>query len=216
MLIFSWIKLSWHSGSLWEKRGWPDWFWQFFYEGLSSFNPKGFYYSYVWSCSLCERRISFCTGFISRKLCGFLLTRSPAILDLFISSDASICCTTAFPPLGNSDHVVVSVSLDFPSNSKRDAPFHRIAYDYLLPDWGGLRDHLRDGPWENFFNFSASTAASELYEWVQVGIEVYITHPKYQFKLHLPLSISAASAAAITHRNHFFVCTSRTNFLNLK
>ena len=41
-------------------------------EGLSSFNPKGFCYSYAWSCSLCEGRTSFCTGLISRKLCGFL------------------------------------------------------------------------------------------------------------------------------------------------
>ena len=40
---------------------------------------------------------------------------SPALLDSFISSDASICSIMAFPPLGNSDHVVVSVSFDFPS-----------------------------------------------------------------------------------------------------
>ena len=31
---------------------------------------------------------------------------------------ASICSTMAFPPLGNSDHVVVSVSIDFPLNSQ--------------------------------------------------------------------------------------------------
>ena len=37
-----------------------------------------------------------------------------------------------FPPLGNSDRVVVSVSIDFPSNSKGDALFHHIAYDYLV------------------------------------------------------------------------------------
>ena len=43
-------------------------------------------------------------------------SHSPALLDLFISSDASICSTMAFPRLGNSDHVVVSVSMDFPSN----------------------------------------------------------------------------------------------------
>ena len=55
---------------------------------------------------------------------------SPALLDLFISSDASICSTMAFPPSGNSDHVVVSVSIDFTSSSKRDAPFRCIAYDY--------------------------------------------------------------------------------------
>ena len=54
-------------------------------------------------------------------------SRSPALLDLLLFSDASTCSTMAFPPLGNSDHVVVS---DFLSHSQRDAPFHRIAYDY--------------------------------------------------------------------------------------
>ena len=34
---------------------------------------------------------------------------SPALLYLFIYSDAIICSTMAFSPLGNSDHVVVSV-----------------------------------------------------------------------------------------------------------
>ena len=67
--------------------------------------------------------------------------------------------TMAFPPLRNSDHVVVSVSIDFPSNSQRDAPFHRIAYDYSRADWDGLRDHLRDVPLEDIFKLSASAAA---------------------------------------------------------
>ena len=73
-------------------------------------------------------------------------SHSPALLDLFLSSDASICSTMAFPPLGSSDHVVVSVSIDFPTNSQQDAPFHRIAYDYSRADWDGLHDHLRDVP----------------------------------------------------------------------
>ena len=68
---------------------------------------------------------------------------SPALLDLFLSSDASICSTMAFLPLGNSDHIVVLVSIDFPSNSQLDAPFHRIVYDYSCADWDGLRDRLR-------------------------------------------------------------------------
>ena len=61
-------------------------------------------------------------------------SHSPALFDLFISSDASICSAMAFPPLGNSDHIVVSVSIDFPSNSQWDASFHRIAYDYSHAD----------------------------------------------------------------------------------
>ena len=59
---------------------------------------------------------------------------SSPLLQLFLSSDASICSTIAFPPLGNSDHVV-SVSIDFPSNSQRDASFRREAYDYSYAEW---------------------------------------------------------------------------------
>ena len=43
-------------------------------------------------------------------------SHSPACLDLFLSSNTSICSAMAFSPLGTSDHVVVSVSIDFPSN----------------------------------------------------------------------------------------------------
>ena len=50
-------------------------------------------------------------------------SNSPDLLDLFISSDASVCSTMAFPPLGSSEHILVSVSIGFPSNSQRDAPF---------------------------------------------------------------------------------------------
>ena len=133
--------------------------------------------------------------------CG---SHGPALLDLFLSSNTSFCSTMAFSPLGNSDHVVVSVSIDFPSYSQRDAPFHRIAYDYSRADWDGLCDHLRDVPWEDIFKLGASAAASEFCEWVQVGIDVYIPHRKYQVKPHSSPWFSAACAAAIVHTNHFF------------
>ena len=85
-------------------------------------------------------------------------SHSPALLDLFISSDASIYSIKAFSPLVNSDHVV-SVSTDFRSNSQRHTPFHRIAYDYSRADWDGLRDHLRDVPWEDIFKLGASATS---------------------------------------------------------
>ena len=109
----------------------------------------------------------------------------------------------AFPPLGNSDYVVVSVSIDFPSNSQQDAPFHRIAYDYSHAGWDGLHGHLRDVPWEDIFKFGASAAASEFCEWVQVGIDVCIPHRKYQVKAHSSPWFSGACADVIVHRNHF-------------
>ena len=83
----------------------------------------------------------------------------------------------AFPPLGNSDHVVVSVSIDFSINSKQDAPFHRVVYDLIEMVLG-------DVPWEDIFKLSASAAASEICEWFQVGIDGYIPHRKYQVKPH--------------------------------
>ena len=110
----------------------------------------------------------------------------------------------AFPPLGNSDHVVVSVSINFPINSKQDTPFHCMAYDYSCADWDGLCDHLRDVPWEDIFKLGSSAAASEFCEWIQVGIDVYIPHRKYQVKPHSSPWFSTACAAAIVHRSHFF------------
>ena len=128
-------------------------------------------------------------------------SHSLALLDFFLSSDASICSTMAFPPLENSDHV--SVSIDFPSNSQQDALFHRIAYDYSHADWDGLHDHLRDVPRKDIFKLGASAAASRFYEWVQLGIDVYIPHRKY-VKPHSSPWFSAACAAATANRNQFF------------
>ena len=131
-------------------------------------------------------------------------SHSPALLDLFLPSDANICSAMAFLPLGNPDHVVVSISIDFPSNSQQNASFHCIAYDYSRADWDGLRDHLRDVPRENIFKLSASAAASEFCDWVQVGIDVYIPHRKYHVIPHSSPWFLAACAAAIAHRSHFF------------
>ena len=126
------------------------------------------------------------------------------VLLFWISSDASIFSSMAFPPLGNSDHLV-PVSVDFSSNSQRDALFHCIAYDYSHADWDGLHDHLRDVPWEDIFKLGALAAASEFCEWVQVGIDVCIPHRKYQVKRHSSPWFSAGCTAAIVHRNHFFL-----------
>ena len=98
------------------------------------------------------RWLTFVLGFLT-------VTPRAALLDFFLSSDLSICSAMAFPSFRNSDHVVVSVSIDFPTNLKRDAPFHCIAYDYSRADWDSLCDHLRDVPWEDIFKLNASAAA---------------------------------------------------------
>ena len=88
-------------------------------------------------------------------------SHSHAVLDLFSSSDGSICPTMACPPLEIFNHVVVSDFFDFSLNSKEDGPFHRTTYDYSRADRGGLQDHLRDVPWEGIFRLGVSAAGSE-------------------------------------------------------
>ena len=70
----------------------------------------------------------------------------------------AFCCmhvefrsTMVFSPLENSNYVAVSVSIDFLSNLKWDAPFHYIAYGYSCADWDGLCDDLKDSLWEDIF-----------------------------------------------------------------
>ena len=74
-------------------------------------------------------------------------SRSPALLDLCLLTLVFVCSTMPFRPLGKSDHLDVSVFINFPSNSQQVPPFHLIDYDYLRADWDGLRDHLRDHSW---------------------------------------------------------------------
>ena len=84
--------------------------------------------------------------------CDYL---SATLLDIFLPSDANIYSAMASPPLGDSDHILVSVSIDILANYSCD--------------------HLTDVPWEDIFKLSASAAGNEFCEWVQVGIVVYIS-----------------------------------------
>ena len=65
--------------------------------------------------------------------------------------------------------------------------------------WDDLPDHVSYVPWEDIFKLGASAAASEYCEWVQVGIDVYIPHRKYQVKPHSSPWFSAVCVADIVH-----------------
>ena len=57
---------------------------------------------------------------------------------------------------------------------------------------------------EDIFKLGASADASEFCEWVQVWIDIYVPHKKYQFQPHSSPWLLAACAVAIVYRNHFF------------
>ena len=64
------------------------------------------------------------------KWLTFLLGSLTVTLTIF----GFLTVTHGLVRLGNSDHVVVSVSIDFPSNSKWDALFYHINYGYSHAD----------------------------------------------------------------------------------
>ena len=92
----------------------------------------------------------------------------------FVSSDPTVCSTVDFPPLENSDHVTVSVSIYFLSTSKGDT-LHCLAFDYHRADWDDLYDHLRHAVWD----------------WVVPG---------WNWCISLIVNIRSS----LTYRNHFF------------
>ena len=96
------------------------------------------------------------------------LTLSSALYGLCLSSVASICCTVALPALENSDHIIVSVSIDFPLNWKRDTLFMAIIVR--------LRWCLRSS--KDIFKFSAFAVAAQFCELAQVGNDAKISHCK--------------------------------------
>ena len=79
---------------------------------------------------------------------------------LLITLSILVNSAGVFPPLENSDHVLASVSIDFPSSSQCNPPFHCAALRFSYANWVDVLDHLRDVPWKDIFYLSASTAAS--------------------------------------------------------
>ena len=120
-----------------------------------------------------------------------------------------VCSIMAFPSFGYSDHVVVSVSIDFLPNSKWDAPFYHIAYDYSRADWDGLCDHFRDVPWEDIFKLGASAA---LLVNVVSGLRLELMY----------ISLIVSIRTSLTHLHAFQllvlleICTKRIHLLNLQ
>ena len=73
-----------------------------------TYRPSEFCYNFSFSSDLIQM-VNFPTRIPNPN------SRNPALLDLLIFSDASFCSSVTFPPMGNFDHVVVSVSSEFPS-----------------------------------------------------------------------------------------------------
>ena len=125
---------------------------------------------------------------------------SSALLDLLISSDASLSSTMFYNPSIGKFWSCCCLSFFWLSvKLKAGCPvsLHSL---WLFLCW------LEQSFWslEDIFKLSASAAVSEFCEWVQVRIDVYIPHYKWKVKPHSFPCFLAACTAVIVQRNHFF------------
>ena len=120
----------------------------------------------------------------------------PYILDLFLSSNPDSCTVTSHPPLGKSDHMVVSIDVKFVVKSTNEHPYHRTIYSYIKADWDRFGDHPRDVPWLDIFKHDATFAAMEISKWVEIGIHCYI--PRHSLHRVLPLPLHVATIISIS------------------
>ena len=129
---------------------------------------------------------------------------NPHLLDLFLTSNPTICKPSVLSPLGNSDHAVVQIDISSNFKPAPEAPFHRTLYSYHRGDWDSFRDLLRDIPWQSVFDLQTDDCAKEIISWLQSGIEAFVPSRKYQVKPHSSPWFNPACATAIAHRNHYF------------
>ena len=138
------------------------------------------------------------------------------LLDLFLCSNPHDCAADVLPPIGNSDHSVISVSVSYVSSPATFQPFHRTVYQYGRADWDGFRSFLSDVPWSHVLDLGADEAAEELAQWIRLGMDIYIPSRTFQIKAHSQPWYTPACAAAIAHRNHFFKLYHQSGSLDSK
>ena len=114
---FPQFKLSWHSCSVWEKLGWLN-----FCERGSLYLIQEGSVTHMHCLAVYERKMPFCMGYISRKLCRF---HSMSYLFFLYQSPSSPLCVVFDPILSNTDEVLsinpsanVFVSGDFNNHHK--------------------------------------------------------------------------------------------------
>ena len=132
------------------------------------------------------------------------------LLDLFLTTNPDYFSHKVSPPLGTSDHCVVTVTGKHISSTP-SVPFHRTVYRFSKADWCGFRNFLSQVAVNVIGCNDVHTAAQELSEWLQIGMKAYIPHRTYQMKPHSQPWFSPECAAAICQRDHFFHQYKRNN-----
>ena len=152
----------------------------------------------------------------------------PNILDLFLSSNSVPYTVKNLPPLGNSDHHLISVSSPFISNRSLERPpplERRRLWHFRAANWADLRTHFFDFPWNAYCfrdEFGPSERAERVTEVILEAMEGYIPYSYPSTKPNKPWFNSTCSRA-INDRNNalkahlrFQTNESHANYISLR
>ena len=79
-----------------------------------------------------------------------------------------------FPPFLNSDHVAISVFIDF-LFAQVDAPFHYTTFNCSLADCSSFHNQISNVPWKDIFKLGAFVVVVEICgRCIQIGLNVYM------------------------------------------
>ncbi|KAL7643214.1 UNVERIFIED_CONTAM: hypothetical protein RMT77_006505 [Armadillidium vulgare] len=132
----------------------------------------------------------------------------PNILDLFLTSNPSPYTVKLFPPLGSSDHLLISVSSSISSSLPQERPLsteRKRLWHFGAASWSDLRSYFFDLPWNDycFRGKGPSECAERITEVILSGMEAYIPYSFPSTKPNKPWFNSACSRA-IRHRDAAF------------
>ncbi|MBM6549305.1 hypothetical protein H7673_10630 [Streptococcus dysgalactiae subsp. equisimilis] len=98
-------------------------------------------------------------------------------LDLLLTSNPSLISDLSHsPPLGSSDHCLITFSVQIPTYVPTQ-PSRRTFWRYESADWCGFRDFLASYPWRDcVFSSNPSTSAVNVVETILQGMHMFIPH----------------------------------------
>eukprot|EP00117_Sycon_ciliatum_P010660 scpid33236/ scgid4028/ RNA-directed DNA polymerase from mobile element jockey; Reverse transcriptase len=108
-------------------------------------------------------------------------TRGNNTLDLIISDFSHPVCTTAYAPLGRSDHAVIIAEF-LQQHPRREDPAVRQVWKYALADWHRLRAYLRNIDWPAKIHGCAEQSCQRVTDVIMHGMKQFI--PSKELVVH--------------------------------
>ena len=105
----------------------------------------------------------------------------PNIIDLFMIYNPSPYFVKLFPPLGSSDHLLISDSSPIVSSLPQERPppsARKRFWHYNAANWSYLLSYFFDFPWNDycFRRGGSSDCAERISEVILSGMEAYISY----------------------------------------